>query len=233
MGARPKTHRYLAELLGVPGPPPAKRGREGYTFWERYLAAFLAIDLPVKASVATSFAALGGAPARPGATRPSSGGSAGWIQMPSLPVPASLYAGTDSAVVQTMELVDATLRIRSREQAGSAQFRIEVVASHRVGLPAVVAVRFAVNRGQRLLLVPLAAPLLGQPTAQANLVGLESGVAWDAREPVTVEDVPDWDENVVSESVRAAASEATRRAWREIRDLIGGVLGQIIDRELE
>jgi len=132
-----------------------------------------------------------------------------------------------------MELVDATLRIRSREQAGSAQFRIEVVASHRVGLPAVVAVRFAVNRGQRLLLVPLAAPLLGQPTAQANLVGLESGVAWDAREPVTVEDVPDWDENVVSESVRAAASEATRRAWREIRDLIGGVLGQIIDRELE
>jgi hypothetical protein len=134
-------------------------------------------------------------------------------------------------VIQTTSPAGVAFFVR-RQHSGLAEFRVELVARNVTDLPAVVSIRFPAGDRQRLLLVPLAAQPLGPPAAQAELPGLASGVRWESTGPVAVEQAPNWDQDVVRESVRVAANEATRDAWREVRDRVGGTLGEAIDREL-
>lgn len=42
----------------------------------------------------------------------------------------------------------------------------------------------------------------------------------------------DWDAATVADSVRAALNEATRDAWRQVREIVGDDLRATIDGEL-
>jgi len=65
MSNQPFTRRYWNRLIDADasaGSPTAGRGRSGYTFWQRYWAALVAIDLPVREAVPAGDESLIGAP---------------------------------------------------------------------------------------------------------------------------------------------------------------------------
>jgi hypothetical protein len=121
-----------------------------------------------------------------------------------------------------------------RRQGTSARYRIEVVVRDHGMLPSVVAIRYPTAQGRRVLLVPVVAGPFGVAASQAEFSGLEQEALWEAAEPVPFGEAPwqGWDGDVVASSVAAAASQATRAAWGELRDAAVGDLAAAIDRVL-
>ncbi|MYR89213.1 hypothetical protein GTY41_30960 [Streptomyces sp. SID685] len=117
------------------------------------------------------------------------------------------------------------------------EYRLEVVLrGGEAGGPLVAGVRYvAAGGGERTLLVPVARGRFGPAASLVRLPGFAFGSVsprWSARAPAPVTPMTAWDDATVAASVRAALNEATRDAWRQVRELVGDELRAAIDGEL-
>ncbi|MFE9635831.1 hypothetical protein [Streptomyces sp. NPDC006463] len=102
--------------------------------------------------------------------------------------------------------------------------------------PMVASIRYPkAEGGEQALLVPVVQGKFGPAASYVRLPGFAAESAstqWTACAPVAVTSSTAWDAATVADSVRAALNEATRNAWRQVRELIGDDLRSVIDGEL-
>jgi hypothetical protein len=215
----------------------AERGRDGYTFWERYWASLTVSDLPPRPAPIIGDARPPASVAAPGVGRTA--GTArllegGWFPLRPVPAGAGLRAGDDDDVLAAASSPAGTEFFVRPGQPGAAWYRVEVVVRQEGKFPALIAIRYPTAAGQQFLLVPIADMRFGAAIAQVNLPGLESGAVWEASGPRPVADAADWtaEAGVIARSIHAAATEGTRGAWRAVRDAAPGDLQTVIDRFL-
>jgi hypothetical protein len=240
MSNLPFARRYWNRLTAAGasgGSPAAGRGRTGYGFWQRYWAAFIAADLPVRQETAS---AGGGSPAAvprsPGSARLLTAAGqerAGWFTLAPLPGPAGLRAGDDDDVIVEMASPDGRVEFFVRRSGIAPDlYRIEVVVRDADALPAVIIIRYETADEEQLLLVPVTAQNLGPAVSQVELPGIQPGRNWEASGPLRI-DPAAWDEDTVTRSVHAAVNEATRNAWRQVGDTLAEPMKQMINRALQ
>ncbi|WP_248958625.1 hypothetical protein [Sphaerisporangium perillae] len=232
--------RYWSSLTDS-GPPrdasPAGRGRHGYTFGQRYWASLIGVDLPIRPEGATARdvrAVAAPRSPRPARTEPATGHPAArWFSLPALTEPAGLLAADDESVAAEAASPDGRTEffLRRRDAAG-ADHTLEVVLRDFDELPAVISVRYRQAGGERELLVPMARQDIGPATAQIALPGFDGGTGWEASVPMVVDGTAAWEPATVATSAGAALNEATRDAWRQVRDLVSDDLRRAIDGAL-
>jgi hypothetical protein len=113
--------------------------------------------------------------------------------------------------------------ILHREDADG--YVLEVIARPASETPLVTAVRYGTTGGaEQVLLIPVLR------TALARLPDYDPGSPWQASPLVPPAQILAWEAGVAATSVRAAASNATRRAWRDLEDVAPGIRS-VIDEE--
>src|SRR5579862_1338984 len=219
MSNPPFAQGYWNRLTGTgasDGSPAAGRGRTGYTFWQRYWAAFIAADLPVRPDTAS---ARGRSPAAvPRSLRSArlvtAGGQerVGWFTLAPIPGKSALRAGDGEDEIVEMASPDGRVEFFvRRNRLAPHSYRVEVVVRDADPLPAVIFIRFETVDGEQLLLVPVTAQNLGPASSQVELSGILTGRDWEASGPHRI-DPAAWDQDTVTRSVHAAVNEATRNA---------------------
>ncbi|MCZ1014412.1 hypothetical protein [Streptomyces noursei] len=99
--------------------------------------------------------------------------------------------------------------------------------------PLVSAIRYTQPDGRdRVLLVPVIQSQFGPPASLVRLPGFGDDTAWTAAVPSSVALDTAWDAATVADSVRAALNEATRDAWRQLRELVDDDVRSVIDGAL-
>jgi hypothetical protein len=230
--------RYWSTLTGATASPEssaAGRGRAGFKFWQRYWASFTASDIPVPDNqMAAESATHVPEPVRATHRLPTvRQKETGWFPLPSLSLPASLRAGDEEDVVTEVATPDGQTEFFVwRSGVVPTQCRIEVVLRDFDRLPAVVSIRYGTAKGEQLLVVPLVTQLIGPPAAQVVLPGFDGRAPWEASAPVPVDATTLWEKDIVVTSIKAAANEATRDAWRQVASLVAGELRLVIDQAL-
>jgi hypothetical protein len=226
--------RSLTESRADPGSPITGRGRADYSFGQRYWAAFVGVVLP--AAERPDIAMSGGHVSSPSqwvrgmqTARPGAGG---WFVLPGLGAQVVLRAGDESRVVAEATTQDGRVELFVRLGGTPRRYLLEVVLRDSGPFPAVVFVRYAAAHGERLLLVPLTDAEIGPPSAQVELAGFEAGQRLEVLGPLPADQNADWDADDVEASVSAAASEATRDAWRRLRSSLPSELQVVIDRTM-
>ena len=227
---------------GRPHIPRAEgRARDGYTLRQRFWASFTGLDLPWARVGAVSAPE---APVRPPApsARPATSSDViagriapGWFALPPILTVAGLTAAGGDTVILETSSPDGGARFLLRTQG--AEYRLELVLRGvDAARPLVSSVRYATaGGGERVLLVPVVRGRLGPPASLVRLPGFaadSSSGGWTARAPAPVTPDTGWDAATVADSVRAALNEATRDAWRQVRELVGDDLRATIDGEL-
>jgi len=232
-------------------PRPAGRGRDGYTVWQRFWASFTGLNLPPGPFVALS------APDAPTAHSnrrvqpefrpdPPSGPLVpgrlppGWFALPAFPQAGGLLAaGSDSVVVQESSPDGGATFLVRASGSGHTEYTLELVLRNAdVGSPLVGAVRYVTaDGGEQVLLVPVVQGRFGPPASLVRLLGFtaRSAAGWAALAPVPIASLAFLtarDDGTVAASVRAAANESTRDAWRQVRDLVADDLSRVIVGEL-
>ncbi|WP_369217046.1 hypothetical protein [Streptomyces flavofungini] len=216
-----------------PGPPrAAARGRTGYTLWQRVRASFTNVVLPPRAP----YVAVG-ARAQAVAPRPPVHSVApGWFPLPRLSAAGALTASGADAVVLEASSPDRRSRFLLRRTAdGTAAYSLELVVgdAHDEDRPLLYTVAYARPDGrERVLLVPVVRGGVGPAASYVRLSGFVPGVTWAATGPSPVPGEHEWDPVVVADSVGAALNEATREAWRRVRELLSGDVRDVIDGAL-
>ncbi len=129
-----------------------------------------------------------------------------------------------TAVLKAM-LPDVQARlILHRERRGDYLLEIEAGETHAQA-PLVLAMRYGtLGGGEGLVVIP------AQRSGLARLTGFSPAHPWQAS-PVTAAEIRAMGADSLATSVRAAANNATRRAWREIGVTVSE-FRQLIDREL-
>ncbi|WP_329466261.1 hypothetical protein [Streptomyces sp. NBC_01431] len=225
-------------------PRAGGRARDGYTVRQRFWASFTGLDLPW-ARVGSVSAPE--APVRPPApsARPAASSDAiagrlepGWFALPPILTVAGLTAAGGDAVILETSSPDGGARFLLRTQgAGRPEYWLELVLRGvDAARPLVSPVRYTTaGGGEKVLLVPVVRGRLGPPASLVRLPGFaadSSSGGWTARAPAPVTPDTDWDAATVADSVRAALNEATRDAWRQVREIVGDDLRATIDGEL-
>jgi hypothetical protein len=237
MSSRYFAHRYwktLTEADTLPCSSAAGRGRAGYTFWQRCWASFVGVDLPVRDGVdvkqaATSAPEQRKAPVKHGVGQPWTG----WFPLPQLFEPFGLRAGDARRLVADVVSPDGRVEFFIRRSSRAPMgYRVEVVLRDHSEQPVMISIRYGKADSEQVILVPLTRQELGPPVSQVEVPDLHSGLVWAAAPPRLVDRSSAWDTDTVRISVRAAASETTRRAWRQVRDLVGDDMRSVIDRSL-
>jgi hypothetical protein len=114
--------------------------------------------------------------------------------------------------------------ILHRERQGDYLVEIEAAGTHAKA-PLVLAMRYGTpGGGEGLVVIP------AQRSGLARLTGFSPAHPWQAS-PVTAAEIRAMGADAITASVRAAANNATRRAWREIGVTVPE-FRQLIDREL-
>jgi hypothetical protein len=128
-------------------------------------------------------------------------------------------------------LVAILVRSRGAERS---EYSLElVVHGTDATLPLVSEISYTQADGhERLLLVPVAQGRFGPPASYVRLPGFGADREWRAAVPSPVLPSTTWDTTTVADSVRAALNEATRDAWRQVRELVGDDLRDVIDGAL-
>ncbi|MGW0883141.1 hypothetical protein [Streptomyces sp. NPDC002671] len=220
------------------------RGRDGYTLRQRFWASFIGRDLPptTLGTVPTPEAPAGSArPSSPQSTRsqvPAGRLEPGWFALPPLAGAGGLTAAGGDAVILEASSPDGGARFLLRSQGTvRPEYRLELVL-HGVDAarPLVSSVRYTTASGsEQVLLVPVVQRRFGPPASLVRLPGFTVGPAsteWTAHAPAPVASSTAWDAQTVAASVRAALNEATRDAWRQVRELVSDELRRAIDGEL-
>jgi hypothetical protein len=229
--------RYWRSLAGAQPVPEALaegRGRAGYSFGQRYWAAFIGVILPERedAKAARSLARFP-SPSQRARTMPAADpGPGGWFLLPELHGPAILQASGEGRVIAEAATPDGLAEFFVRRGGTTGRYLLEVVLRDFDDLPAVVTVRFGTANGVRVLLVPLAPGEIGPPSAQVELAGIDASQRWEVSAPLPADRTAAWDADTMAASVNAAASEATREAWRLVSRLLGPELQRVIEGAL-
>lgn len=231
--ARRYWHRLL-ESRPTPGQPLAGRGRAGYSFWQRFWASFIGVALPVVADTDDARSrARSAVPSQPVRRMPTTVRVAGgWLLLPELRGLAILRASDESRVVAEAAAPDGRTEFFVRRDRTAQRYLLEVVLREPDQLPVFFLVRYETARGQQLLAVPLTASSIGPPSAYVELADMDVSQRWAALGPLSGDQATAWDAGVVAASVAAAASEATREAWRQVSGMLGPDLHQVIDQAL-
>lgn len=229
--------RYWRSLVGAQPVPEALaegRGRVGYNFGQRYWAAFIGVVLPEMEDMkAARPRARFPSPSQRARTMPAADlGPGGWFLLPELHGPAILQASGEGRVIVEATTPDGLAEFFVRRGGTTGRYLLEVVLREFDDLPAVVIVRFGTANGMRVLLVPLAPTEIGPPSAQVELAGIDTGQRWEVSVPVPADRAAVWDAGTMAASVSAAASDATREAWRLVSRLLGPELRRVIEGAL-
>ncbi|MFG6202126.1 hypothetical protein [Nonomuraea sp. JJY05] len=220
----------------APVPPrPAGRGRAGYSLRQRFWASFIGLDLPPKPSVLLPNTSAPQAASRPG---PAARLTSGWFALPPLLAAGGLTAAGGDAVVLEASSPDGRATFLVRRHGGERpDYRLELVLRGvDAARPLVSELRYTrADGGEQVLIVPVVRGRLGPPAALVRLPGFTAGTTsagWAATTPALVTPSTTWESAAVAESVRAALNEATRDAWRRVRETAGEELREVIDGEL-
>ena len=252
--------RSWSSFVGRPQPARAGavgRARHGYTVGQRLWASFIGVDLPPashrlrrgsKAPVYRLLPIVGQAPVKwdPKVHVEGRGGGPfglgrlddGWFELPALGEAGGLTAAGGDAVLLEASSPDGGAVFFLRAEAGvTPEYRLEVVLrGGEAAGPLVAGVRYvAAGGGEQTLLVPVVRGRVGPAASLVRLPGFAFGSAsprWSARAPAPVTLTTAWDAATVAASVRAALNQATRDAWRQVRELVGDDLRAIINGEL-
>ena len=237
MTSVPVARRYWRALTGsrtAPEQPATGRGRAGYSFWQRFWASLIGVDLPVVADADNGRSrARSAVPSQRVRRMPVTGpGAGGWIMLPELRGPAILQASDESRVIAEAVTPDGRTEFFVRRDRTSKRYLLEVVLREDDHLPVFFLVRYGTAHGERRLAVPLLASTIGPPSAQVELADMDVSQRWEALGPVPGDQASAWGAGIVAASVAAAANEATRAAWRQVSGLLGPELAQVINQAL-
>ncbi|MFC1437983.1 hypothetical protein ABUW04_06900 [Streptacidiphilus sp. N1-10] len=224
--------------------PLAARGREGYTLWRRTWASFIGFDLPDRRNtLPTAARSRGAAPVaqatasgRLPSDQPLAGRlSPGMFVLPQLRSGSVLAAAGADAVALETSSPDGRARFLVRPGGlAESPYSLELVLSGvDASRPLMSTISYIQSDGfERVLLVPVLQGPFGPPASFVRLPGWGVDTPWQAAVAVTVTPGTAWDAAAVADSVRAALNEATRGAWRRIRELVDDDLRDAIDRAL-
>ncbi|MER6736514.1 hypothetical protein [Streptomyces puniciscabiei] len=161
-----------------------------------------------------------------------------WFALPELGEVGGLTAAGGDAVLLEASSPDgaATFLVRA-EGAVAPEYRLELILHHvEVTGPLVASIRYpTASGGEQTLLVPVVKGQFGPAASLVRLPGLNVDAAstrWSAQVPAPVVPTTSWEPTTVVTSIRAALNEATRDAWRQVRELVGDELRAVIDGEL-
>lgn len=243
MNASPLTRRSWRSFIGARPSGTARtvgRGRAGHTLWQRVRASFLGFDLPVRpaptaaprtpAAVPRQSAGEGSRDRRPD-FRPTPGR----FELPVLSPGGALTAAGGDAVVLEASSPDGRVAFLVRSAGeGEPSYSLELVLRGDDGArPLMCLIRYARPDGPvRELLVPVVRGPVGPAASYVRLPEFRIGAAWTASVPVPVGPESDWDTDTVTTSIGAALNEATREAWRRVREHVGDGLRGVIDGAL-
>ncbi|WP_234392298.1 hypothetical protein [Streptomyces sp. WM6378] len=159
----------------------------------------------------------------------------GWFALPPLLEVSGLTAAGGDALILEASSPDRGARFLVRRHGTvPPEYRLELVLQGvDAARPLVSSVRYATASGnEQVLLVPVIQGQFGPPASLVRLPGFTADSAsaeWTARAPAPVTPSTAWDAATVADSVRAALNEATRAAWRQVRELVGDDLRRVID----
>ncbi|WP_435218879.1 hypothetical protein [Streptomyces sp. bgisy034] len=211
-------------------PRAGERGRAGYALWQRAWASFTGINLPSRPGrVPDTAPRLTPAP-RPQATP----AAAGWFALPSLPAAGALTAsGSDTVVLEAPSPDGRAVFVLRRTGGQTAEYVLELVVRDSVDQPELVTVTYTGPDGEEhTLLIPVSPSSFGPAASFVRLNGFAAGSTWQATGPALIPEDPDWPSATVAHSVRAARNEATREAWRRVRECAGQGVRDTIDGAL-
>jgi hypothetical protein len=211
---------------------------------QRFWASFTGLDLPPASfgTVSTPEASTG-LPMRSSREGTRSGLLAGrlepgWFALPPVLEVAGLTAAGGDAVILEASSPDGGAKFLVRGHGTvRPEYRLELVLQGvDAARPLVSSVRYTTASGnEQVLLVPVVQGQFGPPASLVRLPGFTADSAsaeWTARVPTPVTPSTAWDAATVANSVRAALNEATRDAWRQVRELVSDYLRRAIDGEL-
>ncbi|MEU9946210.1 hypothetical protein [Streptomyces lavendulae] len=244
MNASPLTRRSWRSFIGArpPGTPrTVGRGRAGHTLWQRVRASFLGFDLPVLPAptaaprtpdiVPRQSAGEGSRNRRPD-VRPA----LGWFELPVLSPGGALTAAGGDAVVLEAASPDGRVAFLVRSAGeGEPSYSLELVlrGGDAGAQPLMCLIRYARPDGRmRELLVPVVRGPVGPAASYVRLPEFCIGAAWTASVSTPVGPESDWGTDTVTTSIGAALNEATREAWRRVREHVGEGLRSVIDGAL-
>ncbi|MFD9869080.1 hypothetical protein ACFXI8_26525 [Streptomyces niveus] len=209
--------------------PVGRRERAGYGLWQRAWASFAGITLPPRPGHAPPMPARREEPA--GRPQPA---PAGWFTLPPLPAGGALTAsGSDAVVLETSSPNGRAVFVLRRTVDEKADYLLELVVRGIADQPELAVVTYTRPDGEEhTLLIPVASSSFGPAASFVGLSGFSANSAWRATGPAPVPVDPDWPLVTVAHSVRAAANEATRAAWRRVGECAGQEIRDTIDRAL-
>ena len=224
--------RSFTRTEGVPEVQVAERGRVGYSFGQRYWAAFIGVVLPVAEDDGRAQAPIS-PPSRAGRGLPTAERAVqrGFL-LPDLRL-ASYRASPQGSAIAAAATPDGLTEFYVFPGGRPGWYLLEVVFRGAGSLPAVVTVRYrTIEGGEQVLLVPLGLSKIGAPSAQVRLAGVDDSKNWEVSEPVPASRDSAWDAGTVTASAKAAANEATREAWRQVSTMLTPDLQQVIREAL-
>lgn len=134
-------------------------------------------------------------------------------------------ASTTRSGVLVMVLPEARLVLH---RGPGDVFLLEVLVAELDQTPLIVTVRYGTTSGAaRDLVIPVAGK-----GALARLSGYSPSAAWEASAVSVSSRLHGWDPERIAPSVRAAANNATRRAWRAISEFAPAEIRDLIEAEL-
>jgi len=168
------------------------------------------------------------------ATRPAPAGAV--VSFP-LPLPeqrariAAAGKGLEAPVLLDTSSPDGTVIFTLYDR--KREYWLEVTLAPSVPLPAIVRLRYGTDSGDdRDLLIPVADDGTGQPSSVVRLEGYQPRSAWYASPPVLPPEITDWAPDVVTGSIRAAATAATAQAWGDLVTLLQPDTAALVIREV-
>ena len=147
------------------------------------------------------------------------------LPLPRPPAKLAAAGRLETSAILTAILVDAHVNLILHRH-GSDDYLLEVVARAPEEIPLAMVMRYGtLSGGEGLVVIP------ARPTGLAQLSGYSLVSPWEAS-AVRPEEIVAWGVNRVAHSVQAAANNVTRRAWRDIGELVPDLRG-VIERELQ
>ncbi|MFF0010858.1 hypothetical protein [Streptomyces sp. NPDC005374] len=162
--------------------------------------------------------------------------TSGWFALPQLPALGTLSAaGGDSVVLEASSPDGRAGFLVRRRSGGESEYSLEVVvrSARDAAQPLLSTVTYRQPDGhERVLLVPVAWGQFGPAAAYVGLRGFDTGTTWAATAPSPVSPDTNWDPTTVADSIDAALNEATRDAWRQVREFVNDQVRGVIDGAL-